>query len=162
MEHPIAIANYFIKKSFEDGTELTPMKLLKLVYIAHGWHLGLTEEPLVGERVEAWKYGPVIPSVYNEYKSYGNRSISKLAYRFNEGGQFMSPLPDEATTPFLDEIWEVYKIYNGLQLSTLTHQTGTPWDTVWNRQGGRNIKGAEITNDLIAAHYKTKTGHVQA
>lgn len=160
MEHPIAIANYFIKKSFEDGTGLTPMKLLKLVYIAHGWHLGLAGEPLIGERVEAWKYGPVVPSVYDEFKHYGDRNISKLAY-FNERGQLVSPLPNEATLPFLDEVWQVYKEYNGLQLSTLTHQPGTPWDVVWNRQGGRDRKGAEITNDLIAAYYKTKTEHAE-
>ena len=100
MEHPIAIANYFIKKPFEDGTELTPMKLLKLVYAAHGWHLDLAGEPLIGERVEPWKYGPVVPSAYDEFKDYGDRNITKLAY-FKERGQLVSPLSHEETHPFL-------------------------------------------------------------
>jgi hypothetical protein len=36
-ETAAAIANYFIDKALEDDRELTPMKLIKLVYLAHGW-----------------------------------------------------------------------------------------------------------------------------
>jgi len=63
METPLAVANYFIKKSQDDGIAVTPMQLVKLVYIAHGWHLGLHHSQLLTESIQAWKYGPVIPSV---------------------------------------------------------------------------------------------------
>lgn len=36
MEKPIAVANYFIDKAIRANAELTPTKLVKLVYIAHG------------------------------------------------------------------------------------------------------------------------------
>ena len=68
---PIAVANFFIQKSIETGLEVTPMKLLKLVYIAHGWSLGLFGEPLIDEAVVAWTYGPVIPDLYKVLKDYG-------------------------------------------------------------------------------------------
>jgi uncharacterized phage-associated protein len=49
-----AVANEFLKLAEQDGVKLSPMKLLKLVYFAHGWHLALKGEPLLNERVEAW------------------------------------------------------------------------------------------------------------
>ena len=60
MVDPKAVANKFLELGERDGvSDITPMKLLKLVYIAHGWHLALSEgkKPLVNEASEAWKYG---------------------------------------------------------------------------------------------------------
>ena len=37
------------------GRVLTPMQVLKLVYISHGWMLGLLDQPLVAEAIEAWR-----------------------------------------------------------------------------------------------------------
>lgn len=156
MENSLSIANYFIKKSFDEGIELTPMKLLKLVYIAHGWYLGLTENPLLNEGVEAWRYGPVIPSVYREFKQYGNNQITKLADTLTDQMQFITPMVEDDKHDFLNKIWNVYKKYNGLQLSTLTHQKGTPWYTVWYEENGQNRQGALISNNLIEDHYKSK------
>lgn len=70
-----AVANYFIQKSFDTGIGLTPMKLLKLVYIAHGWHRGYFSENLINDAVQAWRYGPVIPDLYRKVKGYGRRDI---------------------------------------------------------------------------------------
>ena len=58
------IANEFLRLAKESGQSLTPMQLLKLVFIAHGWMLGLYGEPLISDDVQAWKYGPVIPDLY--------------------------------------------------------------------------------------------------
>ena len=55
-----AIANYFLKhrKRFKRKGPITQMKLHKLVYFAHGWHLALKGEPLIDETLQAWDYGP--------------------------------------------------------------------------------------------------------
>jgi uncharacterized phage-associated protein len=150
MHSPLVIANYFVKKSLESGKELTPMKLVKLVYIAHGWHLALTGQPLIDERVQAWKFGPVISSVYHFFKGYGNRQIDSTVSLIET-----ESLPTH-TKQLLDKIWEVYGNMNGLQLSTLTHQPNTPWDIVWNQQGGKDGVSVSIPNDLIKEHYKLK------
>ena len=38
----------------------------------------------------------------------------------------------------------------GIQLSSLTHQPGTPWHDTWTPE----LRGATIPNDLIAEHYR--------
>lgn len=157
MEHPLSIANYFIAKSLVDGVDMTPMKLLKLIYIAHGWHLALNDgEPLIDEAVEAWQYGPVVPSVYHEFKEYGNTPIRKLSTIYNNRSHVLTPVISNDKKEFLDKIWEVYKKYDGLELSTLTHQKGTPWDIVWNDLGGNKKKSVQIPDKLIEEHYKIK------
>ena len=71
------VANYLIEaKSKEGGTPPTPMQLLKLVYIAHGWNLAINDRPLINDRVEAWRYGPVIPKIYQDLKQWGNTPVT--------------------------------------------------------------------------------------
>jgi uncharacterized phage-associated protein len=42
----------------------------KLVYYAQGFALALLDRPLFPQHIEAWIYGPVVPALYREYKSY--------------------------------------------------------------------------------------------
>src|SRR5437870_3577302 len=74
-----AIANYFLDLAKLANQELNPMKIQKLVYYAHGWNLALDGQPLIDEAVEAWTYGPVIPSLYHEFKKYGGGPITSKA-----------------------------------------------------------------------------------
>ncbi|MBV9510077.1 MAG: DUF4065 domain-containing protein, partial [Caulobacteraceae bacterium] len=71
------VANRFLELARERGQMLTPMQLLKLVYIAHGWMLGLAGRPLIRDEVQAWQYGPVIPPLYNAVRSYRRDPVSQ-------------------------------------------------------------------------------------
>lgn len=159
IETSLAIANFFIKKANSECNIITPMKILKLVYISHGWHLGIMDKPLIAEPVVAWKYGPVIPVVYNEFKKYGNTNVDDTGFIFNEKMEIIVPMPNKTNLKFLEKIWSVYKNYTGIQLSALTHEEGTPWDIVWNKEGGKDKKDAIISNDLIKQHYKSKASN---
>lgn len=158
MESPIAVANYFIQKSFNTGVEVTPMKVLKLVYLSHGWNLGIKGTPLINEAVQAWKYGPVVESVYKEFKNFGNQQITSLGTIFElDNFEYMTPtVIDADSTTLLDNVWQEYSKYSGTQLSALTHQPGTPWDIVWNKESGSKKQSAIIRNELIEQHYKAK------
>lgn len=68
---PVLVADYFITNAVGS---LTPLQVIKMVYIAHGYSLALLDEPLVEEAVEAWRYGPVLPSVYHTVKKCEVRS----------------------------------------------------------------------------------------
>ena len=72
------IAKLLIKKAEQVsyGEEfMTNMKLQKMLYYQQGFHLAYFGEPLFDEEIEAWMYGPVVPSVYDEYKSNGKNGI---------------------------------------------------------------------------------------
>jgi uncharacterized phage-associated protein len=154
---PRSIANVFLAIAETEGKRLTPLQLIKLVYIAHGWYLALTSKPLIRETPEAWKYGPVVPSLYQEFKRFGNSPVTRRAGEFG----FNVPPPelpedgeDGGLHRFLQKIWKVYGKYTGAQLSTLTHQEGTPWHEVWYHRGGKDRPAEEIPNDLIRQHYQ--------
>ncbi len=153
-----AVANYFLSKYGKHG--ITPLKIQKLVYIAHGWHMALhgVENPLVDdEYAEAWEYGPVFSSLYHEFKYRGRLPILELATEIDDDLEFTPPkIPksDKSTTGLLDRIWEIYGGRTGIELSEMCHQEGSPWDKARkNSQGRRN---AHISDEEIAAHYREK------
>lgn len=57
----LSIANYFIDLAQSQSKEIKPLRLMKLVYIAHGFMLAMLNRSVLNprfDRVEAWKYGP--------------------------------------------------------------------------------------------------------
>jgi uncharacterized phage-associated protein len=115
------IANYFIDLSRQDYIPLTPLKIQKLVYLAHGWSLVLHGKPLIRESPEAWRYGPVIPELYHEFRRFGGSVITEKA---NVGQQAEL---DEESRGLIESVWEKYKNFSASQLSTMTHEPGSAW-----------------------------------
>ncbi|MEM6457126.1 MAG: type II toxin-antitoxin system antitoxin SocA domain-containing protein [Acidobacteriota bacterium] len=152
-----AVANYFLERAWDEGIELTPMKLLKLVYIAHGWYLAVYGgQPLLQERIQAWPYGPVIGDLYQQFKRFGNRPIDDHAYEFD--GKFHErpkvALEDSEARAVLDHVWQAYKDYSAYQLSDMTHREGTPWHRVKEAHNGALPRNAVIPDTWIHAHYR--------
>lgn len=151
MHHPQAVANFFIKKAWASSKVITSLKVLKLTYIAHGWTLGFTSEPLINQPVVAWKYGPVIPILYHQFKQYGDQPITELA---QDIGPPYKAKYSPSETALIIGVWINYGRMDGPKLSRLTHQKGTPWDQVWNDEDGSNRDNAIIDNETIEKYYK--------
>ncbi len=151
---PEQIANFFIEKSFHDAEqngELTPIKLLKLVYYAYGWHLAFFGKPLTNELIQAWQFGPVMESVYHATKYYGNTRIRKKIPGF--AADF-----DPDVRGLLEEIWKVYKKSTGIELANATHLPGTPWKQIYDEEiqnYGQLRRGRDIPDALIEEHFKS-------
>jgi uncharacterized phage-associated protein len=166
-----AIANYFLSLAKEKDSSISPLKLQKLVYYAHGWNLALTGEPLIDELIEAWEYGPVIPSLYHEFKGEGKGPIHSPAteWKVKPNGKIrvitptLDDCPDEnieATKKLLNRIWFVYGKFSGIQLSAMTHEVDSPW---WKtRQETHGRKNADIPDNLIREHFLARVRHEQA
>lgn len=153
MISPKSIANYFLELAAASGQAISPMKLQKLVYYAHGWYAGYTNMPLIDEPVEAWQYGPVIPSLYHEFKPFGSSNIQGKAKDFTPSGFCETPSPtDPNIRSFLENVWRNYGPYTGIALSEMTHATGTPWYETWSRCAG--MKGVDIPFEVIQRHFK--------
>ncbi len=151
---PQAVANFFLENAKKENRQLTPMQLNKLVYIAHGWVLALMDQPLIDEQIEAWQHGPVIPSLYHEFKHYGGASIDEPAYDYDPfSNQKTVPIikrsVDPKLTEILEKVWKVYRSLSGTQLRNITHQKNSPWTQVYNASGW-HIK---IDDATIKAHY---------
>ncbi len=163
-----AVANYFLDLAATEGVALTPMKLQKLVYFAHGWHLGYTDKPLLNEVIQAWSFGPVIRSLYNEFREFGADPINRKAMESCpvEGPmgwelESYEPSIEDAKkddTGFLKsllkKVWEVYKNYSAVQLANLTHVTGSPWWRVNNRYSGQIPRYEVIPNETIGDYFR--------
>lgn len=148
-----SIANYFLELAKASGQPISPMKLQKLVYYAHGWYAGYTDRPLINEAVEAWQYGPVIPSLYHEFKRFGSGTIEGKAFEYDAlGVREASPPADPDIRTFLQNVFNSYGQYSGIRLSEMTHATGTPWDTTWSECKG--MRGVDIPFPKIASYFK--------
>lgn len=154
-----AVANEFLALAEERGQRLTPMKLQKLVYFAHGWYLAFTGKPLILERVQAWQYGPVIPDLYHEFKQYGDSVITERATEWGlrdrkicaeepriAAGQ--NPESDMALS-VIKKVWEVYGKHSAVQLSNATHAEGTPWRKVYRDGQSSTV----IPDDVIESWF---------
>ena len=150
-----AIANYILDKGDIEDIPITPMQVLKLTYILHGWCLGVDRAPLIKEKVKAWEYGPVIPEVYYEFRDYRDNPISGRAYDGSTRYKFDDSIPfssNHKMKEFLTAIWDAYKDYSGLELSSMTHKVGTPWYHTKRKHRWRI--NPTIKNDLIQDYYR--------
>ena len=131
---------------------ITPMKLQKLVYFAHGWYLGFTGEPLVAEQVQAWDFGPVIPSLYHEFKEFRHTPITRLTSDDLGSPELL------AAKSLLDRIWAIYSQYTAVELSALSHEPNGPWHQMVGQMpdGHVRIKSLPIPNDVIHRFFKTR------
>lgn len=145
MNDVLNVADAMLKIAKAKNEQLTPMQLMKLVYIAHGFSLALRDKELFHNQIEAWQYGPVIPDLYHATKSYGRNPIPLAGI----GPSTQSPLNDN-DMGLLQAVYNRYGHLNGIQLSYLTHQTGTPWEQVYKP----NAQRIKIDNNRIRQHYK--------
>lgn len=138
------IANKLLELAGSNGKTLTPMQLLKLVYMSHGWMLGIFGKPLIRNQIEAWKFGPVIPDLYQKVKAYRDQPINITLH-------VDDPTPlSPAEESLIRQVYSLYGDYSGPELSRLTHQPGSPWDLTYDANGWADT----ISNDVIEDHYR--------
>jgi uncharacterized phage-associated protein len=156
---PEAIANAFLVKA-NGSTNITQMKLQKLVYIAHGWMLGLSGQPLVDREPEAWDRGPVFPDLRSHVKMSGSKPIVDLIRENDDspfaflsevgrGNAILAHLSDYEQQ-VIDHVWSKYGQMGAFKLSDLTHLPNTPWSKTYENGSGRN---SVIDNEMIREHY---------
>lgn len=137
------IGNRFLALAKADDNTLTSMQLLKLVYIAHGWHLGLYQRPLILDEVQAWQYGPVIPRLYQHIRKFkGNPVTGPVGV---QGDHEFTPQEES----IISQVYELYGRQSGIALSRMTHAANTPWELTYEP----GSFGTMIPNDLIEDHY---------
>lgn len=123
------IANVFIDKAINGKIDnLTPMKLQKLMFFAQSWYVRQTGDLLFDDAFARWKYGPVLPAVFQIFKPFGSNKITQKAKDVN-GIEFSINSSDaDEILNFIDEIINEYGGFTGPELSSMTQQQGTAWN----------------------------------
>ncbi|WP_297448676.1 Panacea domain-containing protein [uncultured Alistipes sp.] len=157
-DNALAVANYFIELAQKENRPITLLGLIKRVYIAHGFSLAIFHKSLLDPRfdkVEAWKYGPVIPSVYHSFKQFKANPITEKTVVMTWDEHKMEPcfhtseLRDDDAKKIVKMVWDRYKGYSDSRMVSITHQKGTPWDRCY-------VEGCNevISDDITEMFYK--------
>ena len=158
-----AIANFMLDTARHDRVPVTHLKLQKLVYMAYGMSTLFVEEPLFGEEIQAWRYGPVVPDLWHEFKAYRWRPIKGRSLEYDpDHDRVTRPVVDSRDTEInniLDLTWERYGYVTAATLVSLTHANGTPWAETVEQHDGEF--GHPIDPKLIAAHFDVKFGDLR-
>lgn len=134
------IADWFIQRAIQDvetsgGEYITHLKLQKLLYFAQGCYSAIEGHPLFDEKIYAWSHGPVVKSLYPEFKSYKDRGITRCR----------KVTIDKHTEAILEEVYHVFGQYSAWALREITHKQD-PWkETPINE---------EIPLSLITKYFK--------
>ena len=146
-----AVANEILKIGREKGISMSMMKLIKLVYFAHAWMLGLTGKPLCSDPVEAWKYGPVFRELYGNLPYKGSEIIRAPICNYLNNKPYIEEFTGEEKE-IISNVVNAYGKINAFGLSDLTHRIGTPWYHTVKENG----YWGEIDNALIQQYYGDK------
>lgn len=104
----------------DEGAEcISNLKLQKLLYYAQGCFLAIYDSPLFEEPIVAWQHGPVVESVYHQYKSNGSNGIC-----FEEDFDFSEFSQEE--NDLLREVYNTFGQYSAWKLRNMTHNE-IPW-----------------------------------
>lgn len=98
---------------------ITQMRLHKLLYYVQAWSLVDQNAPLFPEQLRAWKHGPMVKAIRDEFSAYDRAPI---------------PAPDNwhadvlsaSERAIIESVWESYKAYSPAQLRKMTHHE-RPW-----------------------------------
>lgn len=121
----VYIANAIRYSGHKHKFQFNMTQLNKLLYIAYGVRLVSHRERLVKEHPAAWPYGPVFPRVRNHVK------LSDLITS-NE----YDALSDDIKG-LIDSVVLTFGKYNAGQLSSWSHQHGSPWEKALSRSDGK-------------------------
>lgn len=110
----------------EAASDITPMKLQKLLYYCQGYSLGLTGRPLFHDDIEAWQYGPVVRIVYKEYQKYKGACLPLDLVK-------SPPSVDEYVAGVAAMVMRDKGGYSAVALSKATHREPA-WREAWEKE----------------------------
>lgn len=150
-----AVANFVLDFCDSRGASVTHLDLQKIVYFCHVWSLIGLQRPLIRHKFEAWEFGPVLPYLYREFKSFERAPIKGRATQIDplDGRKRVVQYSfDQETESHLRQIVAFYSRLRTSDLVELSHVVGGPWYKAWHHGGNIN-PGMKINDDEIAEFY---------
>lgn len=143
-----SVSSYFIEKSSKTSeNDLTNLKLQKILFYTQAECLKQTNNPLFAENIEAWKYGPVVPAIYDWLRGCGAYPITTFDVQTDTSEI------DEVKQRLLDTIWNAYSKYSAGYLVDRTHESGSPWQIVFEEGKNKVIPNEQIKTAKLQAEW---------
>lgn len=118
------LAEYIISLQDPELGDLTHLKVQKLLYYCYGHVLAAHDVRLFDEPFKAWQHGPVLDSIYTEYKQYGRQVLPIVE------GPVVIELPHSIMAT-IHEVLGGYGQYSAWCLREMTHNEA-PWQKAFN------------------------------
>lgn len=128
-------AAFLIAYSVKQGCPISNLKLQKLLYLAQAYALISKNRKLFEELIEAWAFGPVVPSVYKLYKQYGCGSLFKA----DEDAEAV----DSEDQRLLTAVFGQFKDWSATDLTRLTLNQ-RPWQDAYTEDNKTEITVSAI------------------
>ena len=146
---PQAIVNHLLKK---ENHNLSNLKLNKLLYLNFCYFCSF-DIYLFEDKIEAWKFGPVISSIYHEFKRFGRETIkNEISVIVDDNFNVIKPDLkgyDKRLISIIDDIYDLYEDEDPWSMVNSTHEEDSPWSQYYE-PGQSN----EIKKEYIYQYYK--------
>lgn len=141
------VARYFLaNQDTKTGVPISNLKIQKLCYYAQGFALVTLGRPLFLEDIEHWKHGPVVQSLWRNYRSYGSGPIPVPQEPLNLS------LYDSETMSTLDKVNQLYGQFSAWELRNKTHSE-PPWINTPD--------GCPITHQALRGYFESSADLIQ-
>jgi len=150
------VSNYILDVADRISISVSNLSLQKILFFCHGNFLTHYDKPLFHNPIEAWKFGPVVRSVYDSFRSFGAEPITARALHSDalEGRVFVEPfLPDDSTKEFLDKVILSYAQMSPSSMVYLSHAHGGPWAAALASHRDAANVGLRIDDQLIKERF---------
>ena len=152
----IDVAKYILSK-----ITCTQLKLQKLVYLCFADYLCETGKELFTDKIYAFKYGPVVDTVYKRYKEYGYKPIEEETTDIDSNNIYEMPsksrimFAEDGTEKILsiEKTLKKYATLSASELVELTHKKDTPWSKTSKGIGKLYVT---IKLDVIKKYHKNE------
>ena len=142
MYNALTVAQHIIDYSNSNGYGISNLKLQKVLYFVQAKFLVSTVDhsPCFSDTIEAWDFGPVVPSVYHRYKVYGSAIIPSGLF---DPILSLYPQISESDKGMINSMVDQLKDYSAAALVQVTHRQ-SPWKNAYVRGFNNPISNQAI------------------
>lgn len=149
------ITDYIIfRLKSEDDTNLSNLKLQKLLYYTQAWHLAFFGRPLFDGKFQAWIHGPVNREVFDRFKA-DKTLYSAIGVEDMKNPGIADLITDTDTIIHIDNVLEGYAQFSGVELEVLSHGE-EPWIKARKGYSQHARCEVEIDESVMEAYYKQR------
>lgn len=123
----IYLASQEMGDKHKEREGISNLKLQKMLYFAQAYFLAKLNRALFSDAIEAWELGPVVRSVYEQYKKHKSNAIIEK--------EDTSSLSDKDKEIIKSPVWSTFGEYSARRLVDIAH-AHPPWQEAsktWNK-----------------------------